>query len=414
MVSKVARFSWLCAVAVMIAGPAAQAASNPVAFSPTTLRFGEVVIGQSETLSATLTNSGASSITVSSLSSSISGFTAKTNALPLTLGPGQSAVVTVTFTPQTTTTYTGSIGINSGLAYLTVRGSGIATKSLAPSPSTLNFGNVQDGNTGKLYLTLTNSKSTSAVLAQASTSGTGYSAVGLTVPLTLAPGQSYTFQVVFSPAAAGSVSGLFQGYNSVGSRIVAVPLSGTGTAAGQLALTPSTDNFGNVTVGSSASASGQLTASGASVTVSSASSSNSQFALSGISLPVTIAAGQSVPFTVSFTPQSSGNVAGTLGFASNASNAGISESLSGTGVTPQTYSVSLTWDASTSTVTGYNVYRGTVSGGPYTRLNSSLDAGTTFVDGAVAASQTYYYVTTAVNSSGQESTYSNQVQVIIP
>jgi fibronectin type 3 domain-containing protein len=83
-------------------------------------------------------------------------------------------------------------------------------------------------------------------------------------------------------------------------------------------------------------------------------------------------------------------------------------------VTPQTYSVSLTWDASTSTVTGYNVYRGTVSGGPYTRLNSSLDAGTTFVDGAVAASQTYYYVTTAVNSSGQESTYSNQVQVIIP
>jgi hypothetical protein len=278
----------------------------------------------------------------------------------------------------------------------------------------LNFGNVQDGNTGKLYLTLTNSKSTSAVLAQASTSGTGYSAVGLTVPLTLAPGQSYTFQVVFSPAAAGSVSGLFQGYNSVGSRIVAVPLSGTGTAAGQLALTPSTDNFGNVTVGSSASASGQLTASGASVTVSSASSSNSQFALSGISLPVTIAAGQSVPFTVSFTPQSSGSVAGTLGFASNASNAGISESLSGTGVTPQTYSVSLTWDASTSTVTGYNVYRGTVSGGPYTRLNSSLDAGTTFVDGAVAASQTYYYVTTAVNSSGQESTYSNQVQVIIP
>jgi hypothetical protein len=278
----------------------------------------------------------------------------------------------------------------------------------------MNFGNIQDGTTAKLYLTLTNSKNTNAVLATAATSGTGYSTVGLTLPLTLAAGQSYTFQVVFSPAAAGSVSGLFQGYNSVGSRIVAVPLSGTGTAAGQLALSPSTDNFGNVTVGSSATGSGSLIASGASVTVSSASSSNSQFTLSGVSLPMTIAAGQSVPYTVSFTPQSSGSAAGTLAFASNASNSGVSESLSGTGVTPQTYSVSLTWDASTSTVTGYNVYRGMTSGGPYTRVNSSLDAGTTYVDGTVAASQTYYYVTTAVNSSGQESTYSNQVQVIIP
>jgi fibronectin type 3 domain-containing protein len=65
-------------------------------------------------------------------------------------------------------------------------------------------------------------------------------------------------------------------------------------------------------------------------------------------------------------------------------------------------------------VSGYNFYRGSKSGGPYTKLNSSLTSGTSYIDGSVAASTTYYYVTTAVNSSGQESSYSNQVQVAIP
>jgi fibronectin type 3 domain-containing protein len=78
------------------------------------------------------------------------------------------------------------------------------------------------------------------------------------------------------------------------------------------------------------------------------------------------------------------------------------------------YTVDLSWNASTSKVNGYNIYRGSKSGGPYAKINSSLDAGTTYTDKNVATSTTYYYVTTAVNSSGQESSYSNQVQVIVP
>ncbi len=78
------------------------------------------------------------------------------------------------------------------------------------------------------------------------------------------------------------------------------------------------------------------------------------------------------------------------------------------------HSVSLSWDASTSSdVTGYYVYRRTTSGGPYTKL-SSLLSGTSYVDGTVQAGQTYYYATTAANSSGDESAYSNQVQATIP
>jgi fibronectin type 3 domain-containing protein len=115
---------------------------------------------------------------------------------------------------------------------------------------------------------------------------------------------------------------------------------------------------------------------------------------------------------VSFTPQSSGTASATLSFASNASNA--AESLTGTGVSVVQHTVSLNWTPSTSQVNGYNVYRGSTAGGPYARLNSSPDANTAYSDASVASAHTYYYVTTAVNSSGQESTYSNQVQVSVP
>jgi fibronectin type 3 domain-containing protein len=65
-------------------------------------------------------------------------------------------------------------------------------------------------------------------------------------------------------------------------------------------------------------------------------------------------------------------------------------------------------------VTGYNVYRASVSGGPYTKVNPALVVGTTYTDSNVQAGQSYFYVTTALNGNGTESTYSNQVQATVP
>jgi fibronectin type 3 domain-containing protein len=76
--------------------------------------------------------------------------------------------------------------------------------------------------------------------------------------------------------------------------------------------------------------------------------------------------------------------------------------------------VALTWDSSTSKVSGYNIYRSTTSGSGYTKLNSSLISGTSYTDSTVQNATTYYYVTTAVDSSGDESSDSNQVTVVIP
>ena len=78
-------------------------------------------------------------------------------------------------------------------------------------------------------------------------------------------------------------------------------------------------------------------------------------------------------------------------------------------------SVALSWTASGSPgVIGYNIYRSTTNGGPYTKINSSLDSTTTYTDLAVQSGNTYYYVTTAVNSQGQESSYSNQASATVP
>jgi hypothetical protein len=100
----------------------------------------------------------------------------------------------------------------------------------------------------------------------------------------------------------------------------------------------------------------------------------------------------------------------TRGVTINGSNvAGVN--FTSTAVIP--HSVTLSWAPSTSpNITGYNLHRATVSGGPYVRLNTV--AGTTYVDHSVAAGQTYFYMATAVDSSSNESTSSNQAMALVP
>jgi fibronectin type 3 domain-containing protein len=79
------------------------------------------------------------------------------------------------------------------------------------------------------------------------------------------------------------------------------------------------------------------------------------------------------------------------------------------------HSVMLKWTASPSPgVAGYNVYRSTMSGSGYSKINPSLVGGLSYTDASVANGQTYYYVTTAVNAAGDESSYSTQVKMIVP
>lgn len=190
---------------------------------------------------------------------------------------------------------------------------------------------------------------------------------------------------------------------------------GGGPGPGQLAVSPASMDFGNVAVGKKSTLAGTLTAGSADITVSSAAWNGDGFSLSGITFPLTVPAGQSAQFSVTFAPQALGNSSGSVNFDSNATNSPVQEMLSGNGSQSASgHSVALSWSASNSPVTGYNVYRGNASGGPYSKINSTLNLTTSYTDSSVQSGTTYYYVTTAVNSQGAESSYSNQAVASVP
>lgn len=181
-----------------------------------------------------------------------------------------------------------------------------------------------------------------------------------------------------------------------------------------VAANPTSLSFTNVTVGTSTTQNVTITVSGsANVSFSQVTVSGAGFSTSTPSLPLTLGPGQSVSLGVTFAPASTGNVVGNISVVSNATNSPLSVALSGSAISPQ-HSVTLSWTASSSSVVGYNVYRASQSGGPFTKLDSSLVTGTTFTDDTVQAGQSYYYVTTAVNSNNAESAYSNQASADIP
>jgi hypothetical protein len=78
------------------------------------------------------------------------------------------------------------------------------------------------------------------------------------------------------------------------------------------------------------------------------------------------------------------------------------------------HSVTLTWKASKSAVKGYNIYRGASSGGPYTRINSEVIPGLTYIDQNVPGGTTYYYVARSVDADDRESANSTEITVAVP
>ncbi|HWZ81691.1 MAG TPA: choice-of-anchor D domain-containing protein [Terriglobales bacterium] len=387
--------------------------------NPVSLSFGNVTLGSSKSFTETLTNSGGSSVTISSASASGSGYSISGISVPLTLTAGQSTSFTVQFAPTVGGGVNGNVTITSNGSNPTLNialsGTGVAPGTLSANPASLSFGTVQVGSNTSLSETVTNTGGVPVTISQATVTGTGFSISGLTVPTTLNAGQSVTFTAKFTPAAPGAVSGTLAIISDASNSPLNIALSGTGGAQGQLAVTPATLNFGNVVVNASSALTGSLTATGASVTVTSGTSDNGEFALSGINFPKTIAAGQSASFTVTFTPNASGTANGNLTFISNASNSPTIEALTGNGQAPQPHTVDLTWIASqTPGVVGYNVYRRTASGSYSSPINSTLTPSTAYTDNTVAAGQTYFYVARAVDGNGVESANSNEVQAVIP
>jgi len=398
------------------------AAQTPISVS--NLNFGTVQIGSSAIQSVSVTNISKSNVTIPKAKTSGSGFSFVGPNLPVKLGPNQTLNLSVSFAPQASGTATGSLivtywatahghGYGATLSG-SLSGTGAASTGFLSAPSSLGFGSVAVGSSQTQTLSLSNTGASSLTISSTTTSDSCYTIRGLTLPYNLAAGANANLSVTFTPDESGADGATLTVVSTASNSSVPVSLSGTGTVAnGSVGVNPGSMSFGNVTVGTTQTKSGTVTASGGSVTVSSVSSSSSAFSVSGLTLPLTLPAGQSAPFTVTFAPTTSGSLSASLSFFTSSSGT-ATEAASGTGATIQ-HIVGLSWNPSTSTdVTGYNIYRATSPSGSYTKLNSSLDSAMSYNDNTAVSGQTYYYATTAVDSSGLESVHSNQVQVAVP
>ena len=390
-------------------------AAGQLSAAPSSLNFGNVTVGQNQSLSSTVTNTGGSSVTISQVATTGTGFTSTAIGTPMTLAAGQSVVINVKFAPTTSGSASGNVTITSNASNSTltipISGTGLAAGVLSAAPSSLNFGNVTVGQNQSLSSTVTNTGGSSVTISQVATNGTGFTSTAISTPMTVAAGQSVVITVKFAPATSGSASGNVTVTSNGSNPTMTIALSGTGAAAaGQLAINPTTLALGSIEDGTSGTASGTLAATGANVTVTAASTNNSVFSLGGLSLPVTIAAGTSVPFTITFSPQTVGSVSATLTITSNAQPSTTTATLTGTGTAAPSHTVNLSWNASTSpNISGYNVYRAvyTTSCGSYVKVNSVLNTTTLYTDASVVNGVSYCYAATAVDTSSQESGYSN-------
>jgi hypothetical protein len=203
--------------------------------------------------------------------------------------------------------------------------------------------------------------------------------------------------------------------NSVGSATSNPATLTVGAATFLLNGSTASLNFTNVSIGSNGTLTVTFTNAGNSnVTVSNVAISGAGFAASGVSTGQILTPGQTATLNVTFTPSGTTSVPGSVTVASNATNSPATIALSGTGVQAVSHSATLNWVASTSTVAGYSVYRSPVSGTGYAKVSSQLIGGTQYQDTTVLTGQTYFYVVTSSDSSGLESTFSNEAVAVIP
>ena len=342
------------------------------------------------------------------------------------------------------------------LLFLVLISSGAACARLSATPASIYYGSQPVGSSYTVPVVLSNTDAARSftIVSVYSTSAQFPISVP-SLPATLAPGQTLTIPITFTPSSAQTFSGMLQITTYYGWTVL-VPVTGVGIQASPQLSQPSQPsqapqpgqtsqstqpgaqastlsasvaavNFGVINLGSIGLQTMTLSNSGSGgIAISGISLSGSSLTFGGIYTGMELSPGQSTVVTVSFAPASAIPASGAITIISNAANSPLvipwvansnsnSSTRSASNPTPSSHSVMLTWSPSASApVIGYNVYRGLVSGGPYSIVNSSPVATTAYSDTLQSAAQTVYYVVTTVGDNNAESAYSSEVAVPIP
>ena len=420
-------------------GSTALVSTAGFSLSSTTVNFGSQLVGTtSPAQTLTLTNNGnaALSITSFAVTGSNAADFAETNTCGSSVAVGATCTISVTFKPSLVGTETASVTItdNASGSPQAVALSGMGTASAASlSATSLTFASQSVGTTSAAQ-TVTLSSTGSAALSITSVAITGTNAADFaetnTCGSSVAAGANCTISVTFTPAASGSRTASVSITDNGSGSPQTIALSGTG-AGPAASLSPTSLAFASQGVATTSAAQ--------TVTLSntgSAALSIASIAVTGTNIldftennacPGSLAAGGNCSITVNFNPtdfdcSTSATYCTTtrtavLTVTDNNNVAGSTQTLTLTGTA--SHDVILSWTASaTSGVRGYNVYKGTSSGGE--NLSSPLNGstpinGTTYTDESVAAGTTYYYVVTAVASDGvTQSADSNEAGATVP
>ena len=226
--------------------------SSQLTVNPTALNFGNVPVGSTQTQAITMSVSGAP-VTVTADNSSNSQFVLSGATFPFTIATGQSRSFNVAFTPKNSGAASASLSFasnatNSQIAE-SLSGTGTAVTAsgqLSVAPASLTFGSVPVGTTQTQSITMSATGAAVTVSSDGS-SNSQFVLNGATLPLTIAAGQSLSFNVAFTPSSSGAASGSLSFNSNASNSQMVEALSGTGTITQysvSLSWNPSTDVTG--------------------------------------------------------------------------------------------------------------------------------------------------------------------------
>ena len=301
------------------------------------------------------------------------------------------------------------------------------TPALLVSANSFNFNTVVVGQSATQTLHLTNSGTAPLQISSISISNNQFAISGPSFPRTVLPALGLDYSLAFNPTTPGNASASVTITSNAANSPTAISLAGVAEkVVVALQVTPSSINFGNENLQTTETKNVTLQNTGdVNITINGVMASGAGFGYSDLSPGFSLSPNQQVTFQVWFRPQTSGAASGTVSILSPNLTSPETISLTGDGVSASStpspapspgtqYTVHLTWDASSSVVAGYRVYRSTTSGNFYSPLFSTPLNALAFDDSAVTSGDTYYYVVTAIDANGVESLYSNQATASIP
>jgi hypothetical protein len=203
-----------------------------VTLSPTSLTFATQLVGStSPAQNVTLTNTGSSSLSITSIATT--GDFAQTNNCASTIAANGSCTISVTFTPTTINTRTGTVVVtdNAPASPQTVTLTGTGTY-LSWTPASLTFGAQTVGtSSAPQAITFTNNATTKLTIKSIVITGTNNADFTQTdnCGTSLGPKASCTINVTFTPTATGLRTAFVTISDFLGGNTTQnIPLSGTG------------------------------------------------------------------------------------------------------------------------------------------------------------------------------------------